>query len=89
MRDLPKRVTIWGAVERRSSMMWGYGSGWGWFMGLGMLLFWGTIIVLVVWAVSKFSRPSFNDPKRILEERFARGEIDEEEFRTRGALLSR
>lgn len=69
-------------------MMWGYGAGWGWMMGLGMLVFWGTIIFLVVWSVSRFSRPASTDARRILEERFARGEIDEEEFHKRGALMS-
>lgn len=70
-------------------MMWGYGAGWGWFMGLWMLLFWGTLILLTVWAVSRFSRTYSGDAKRILQERFARGEIDEEEFQKRATLLGR
>lgn len=63
-------------------------------MTLMMLAFLGVVVwAVVVWAVVVFtrswtSRPPFHDhgerstdPKRILDERFARGEIDEEEYR--------
>ncbi len=75
-------------------MMWGGG----WFMGpLMMLLFLAIVIAVVVFAVRAFSgpggdtgtasrRPS-SSAKAILEERFARGEIDEEEFRKRKQAL--
>lgn len=70
--------------------MMDYGwAGWGggfWLLG-GLLLMIG-VIVLVVWAVSTVSRAGrapTNDPTRptpndILRERFARGEITEQEF---------
>ncbi len=67
-------------------MMWGYG-GWG---ALWMLLFWVGVIVLIVWAVR---RSGSSTPQRsprameILEERYARGEIDHDEFQTRRAEL--
>lgn len=64
--------------------MWGYHAGWGMAMGIGMMLFWALIIVLAVWAVTRLTAGSSgNEARRILEERFARGEIDEEEFRKR------
>jgi putative membrane protein len=69
--------------------MMGYdGAGWGgafWMLG-GLLLVIG-VIVLLVWAassVSRGSRPSQDSsratPNEILRERFARGEISEQEF---------
>lgn len=70
-------------------MMWGYG-GWG---ALWMLLFWAGVVVLIVWAVR--GSGSSNTPDRsnraveILEERYARGEIDRDEFQTRRAELER
>mgnify|MGYP001794704951 CR=1 FL=1 len=70
--------------------MMGYGwAGWGggfWMLG-GLLLMIG-VIVLVVWAVTKVSRPGWSPrqdasrptPNDVLRERFARGEITEQEF---------
>jgi putative membrane protein len=63
-------------------------------MGLVMLLLWGALIALVVWAVRSYhspTAPSAGGAARrsedILAERFARGEIDEQEFRRRRDLL--
>lgn len=76
--------------------MWGWyhdGTGWaGWLvMVAGMVAFWG----LVVWAVIAMFRstqtppaePGQRDPLAILDERFARGEIDEAEYRARADVL--
>lgn len=71
-------------------------SGWGHmiFGGLMMLAFWGGIIVLVVLLVRWLSSSNAGDRAtgssalRILEERFARGEIDREEFEERKRHLS-
>jgi putative membrane protein len=70
---------------------WGVG---GWIvMGLVMLLFWGVVVAV---AVTLFRRrpesggtptSRHEDAERILSERFARGEIDEEEFTARRAAL--
>lgn len=65
--------------------MWGDGG----FMGLGggfMLLFWVLLILLIVWLVRATLPASGGAPGReksamdILKERYARGEIDKEEF---------
>ena len=48
-----------------------------------MAIFWGGLVVLIVWAVREFTPASGRgrpDPTAILEERFARGEISKEEF---------
>lgn len=69
------------------------GTGWGgWLvMAIGMIAFWG----LVVWAVVVLFRDTKSDPGRhphhdpleILDARFARGEIDETEYRGRADVL--
>jgi putative membrane protein len=77
-------------------MMYGwYGDGgvWGWIvMGLMMLLFWGGIAALVILLIRGTrssaggfdpSWPRHDDPEHILAQRFARGEIDETEYRAR------
>lgn len=56
-------------------------------MSLSMVAFWGLIIWGIV-AIFRGSgwrgpRPDRRDPKQILAERFAAGEIDEDEYRRR------
>jgi putative membrane protein len=75
-------------------MMW---DGWGWGFGmlwmLLMLLFWIGVVLLIVWAVRQFTgdrRDSTGSRDRaleVLEERFARGEIDHDEFEERRRTL--
>jgi putative membrane protein len=80
---------------------WHPGWGWGWgHMVLGslmMVLFWGGIILIVVLAVrwgggasSPGAVPQIPHKTAldILQERFARGEIDKKEFEERKRLLS-
>lgn len=74
-------------------MMWGSGYGFG--GGVMMLLFWGlviaAIVVLVKWLIDSQgkSRRRTRDAMDILRERFASGEIDEEEFERRKKALER
>ncbi len=74
-------------------MMWG--NGYGMLGGLMMIVFWGVIIALVVLAVKWVSpnRPDDGRGKRdaldILRERFAAGEIEEEEFERRKKSLEK
>jgi len=70
----------------------GWSSGWWWIFPLtGTLLFLGTLVVLV-WSVIRTrsgSRPNrTGGARQILAERFARGEINEEEYRSRLSQLS-
>ncbi|MGO8754686.1 MAG: SHOCT domain-containing protein [Gallionellaceae bacterium] len=74
--------------------MWGhmgdYGWGWGVMglgMGLGMLLFWGLLIAGIVMLVKGFwgsgacgKREPGKTALDLLKERYARGEIEKEEF---------
>ena len=75
------------------------GGGWGWaswlFMAMMMVIFWGAVIVAVI-AFVRYSGhghepPPAGDGKdqalRILDERFARGDIDAEEYTQRRDLL--
>jgi putative membrane protein len=71
--------------------MWGYMHEYGWNgMGFGMvsmLLFW-VLLILAIIALIKYTRSSGNSSERnsektaldILKERYARGEIEREEF---------
>jgi putative membrane protein len=90
-------------------MYWHHGMGFGgwWALGLGMLLFWGVVIAVIVllvrWAGGSRHRehvppaagpqaappvaPPPDQAQRILDERFARGEIDAEEYRLRRDVL--
>lgn len=85
-----------------AQMYGGYGyDGWGWghmiYGPLMMIVFWGGLIVVVLLAVRwlggglphKHNGPmKQNNALEILKERFARGEIDKEEFEQRKRLLS-
>lgn len=73
---------------------WGFG---GWVaMALMMVIFWGLVAALVMWIVRSQSRdrphadgaerPAMS-PDSVLAQRFARGEIDEDEFARRRAVL--
>jgi len=71
--------------------------GWDWFWGmLVMLVFWGGLIAVVVFAVRSFAGGSRRgsgegpspDARTILENRFARGEISEDEFEQRKRVLT-
>ncbi len=71
--------------------MYGWnGGGWG---ILWMVLSWVAVVAIVVLLVRAFaggsspSAPRSDDPRAILDERFARGEISEEEYRARKAVL--
>ena len=65
---------------------WGAGNMMGWFGGgIMMLLFWAAVIIFVVWLVREISgryneKPNSNSALEILKERYAKGEINKEEF---------
>jgi len=62
-------------------MGWGGWAGWTG-MGLIMVLFWGGLIVL---AVALFRR----SPEAVVRQQYARGDIDEAQYRRRLLLLER
>jgi putative membrane protein len=77
-------------------MMFWYGngmSGWGYvLMSVSMVLFWALVIAGVVALVRYLSRSSQHTPdpgaarptpQQVLAERYARGDIDDEEYRRR------
>ncbi len=83
-------------------MMWGYGMGWGgWLlMALMMAGFWALVVAAIVAAFrsssrsggsGRLSRPGrdtrSDGARRILDERYARGEIDEQDYVARLGVL--
>ena len=91
-----------GEMIKVVPMMWwsdgGWGSGWWLLMSVMMVVFWGGLIAVAVWAIRTFSpqkpRPSTVVPPLatdhaadVLAERFARGEIEEDEYARRRAVL--
>jgi putative membrane protein len=77
----------------RASDDWGehMGRGWWWLMGIGWLIFLAVLVVLAVVLIRHYrpTEPSRRAARDILDERFVRGEIDEDEYhRRRDALGS-
>lgn len=84
-----------GVVDRE----WWF-SNWGWghmaFGGTMMIVFWGGIILLVVLLARGLGWAGYRDapsqarqsPLEILQERFAKGEIDQKEYDERRQVLS-
>lgn len=68
------------------------GVGWMIVMMLGMVLFWGLIVVGVVWllreAIGRSHHPATLDPLAILDRRLAEGQISVEEYEQRRKTLS-
>lgn len=66
-------------------------------MALLMILFWGGVVTVILLLVRRSRsdqattgvHPSHHEAERILNERFARGEIDETEYLARRAALRR
>ncbi len=60
------------------------GFGWFGFGGLWMVLLWGALIGLIVWAIIRLTKRGGPEPKphhlEIARERYAKGEISKEEF---------
>jgi len=72
----------------------GMGGGWWILMMLGMVLFWVVLVIGVVALVRYYSprkdatvQPGSNSAIEILKDRLARGELTEEEYSRRLALL--
>lgn len=80
------------------SMMNGGWEAWGLLWMLVPLLFWGGLLALVVWAVVRLTTSNQlggghmgareESAEEILKQRFARGEIDAEEFEERCRILA-
>ncbi len=80
---------------------WGWGSGWGWagwvLLCVVTVVFWAAVITAIVLAVryaggsrnTAGGAPAYGPPRPedVLAERFARGEIDDDEYRRRVMLL--
>jgi putative membrane protein len=89
----------WGGYDRYGGgygpgmMNWGYG---GWFMGIINIIFWIAVIIGIIYLIkfiSSSSKQSTQESKRgdsaldILRERYAKGEINREEFEEKKKVL--
>jgi putative membrane protein len=74
----------------RMHPMWGWGWGFG-MIGM-MLLFWGVVIFAGVtgirWLIGQAKQPRADSAMEILRDRFARGEIEKDEFEAKKKELS-
>jgi putative membrane protein len=69
------------------------GTGWMIVMMIGMVIFWGLVILGILWLGREYGPPSRrstgpDDPLTILDRRFANGDITAEEYEQRRRLLS-
>lgn len=77
-------------------MMHDWGMSWGWGGMIFQLLFWLVIIFLIVWGVKQLAGRGQNsnlltrkdNALEILRERYAKGEIDKQEFEAKKRDLS-
>lgn len=70
-----------------------WGGGWWIVMVLGMVIFWGLVIVGIVWLVRELSgshRHAHHEPDAlaVLDRRLADGSISPDEYRERRAILT-
>ena len=76
-----ERGAEWGWGMHPTSWMWG---AWGFGMMVMMLVFWGLVIAGIVlatrWLAGQGERSRSDRALDILRERYARGEIDKDEF---------
>jgi len=71
-------------------MMYEWHGGWAWWwMGFGMVVFWALVALVIVTLVRQGEGRGrgTRDAESLLDDRFARGEIDEDEFRRRRELI--
>jgi putative membrane protein len=81
-------------------MMWYGGNGWGWggwiLMTVVMVVFWALVITAVVLAIRYLTSPRGtgatpaarpSSPEDLLAERYARGEINDDEYQQRLTVL--
>ena len=61
-----------------------FGGWWMWLGGVWMFLFWGGLIGLIAWGITRLTRRDSSTQKHtpldVAKERYARGEITREEF---------
>jgi putative membrane protein len=73
-------------------VMWEWHAGWAWWwMGVAMLVFWGLVAWVVVTLVRQGDRGGGGKrgAREILDARYARSEIDDDEYRRRSELIGR
>ncbi len=87
---------MWGPADRWGHMDgWGHMTGWGWIAGVAGILVLALLVVLLVSLIRGTSGRGGPQPLPssraldLLDERFARGEIDREEYLSRKSELKK
>jgi putative membrane protein len=79
-------ATVVAEADQWSHHGWN-GAGWMWLWGTVMLALWVALIAGAVWVIARRPEPRAGPPagraREILAERYARGEIDADEYRDR------
>jgi putative membrane protein len=85
-------LTVQSPYEWGWRMHWIWGWGWGFGMMAMMLAFWAIVIVAAVvgmrWLIGQTKSARGDAAMEILRERFARGEIEKDEFEAKKKQLS-
>ena len=74
--------------------MGNWGAGWWILMMIGMVVFWGLVILGIVWVVRELSGrhhasgPASSAPLAVLDRRLAEGEISPEDYQERRRILT-
>ena len=87
-------MLLFSQIQSDGHMSWN--GGWWILMAIGMILFWGLVILGIVWVVrelrSRADHPHHSgradDPMAILDRRLAEGVISAEEYRQRKSILA-
>ena len=67
---------------------WGMGDGYGWIIGLIVLVAFIGVIVSVMQRRKNSDRPKYNSPLDILKTRYAKGEITKDEYDEKSKHIS-
>ena len=94
IQEIAARLAATGSVLADGDGL-GHMGGWGWGMALFGLLFMTVVVLLiawVIWSTTRRAEPGGRTPSRaveLLDERYARGELDRDQYLEQRADLER
>ena len=94
MQEIAARLAATGSALADGDG-WGHMGGWGWGMAIFGLLFMTVVVVLgawLIWSTTRRAEPEWRTASRaveLLDERYARGELDRDQYLEQKADLER